>query len=129
MNNNQNVIDMLNEYVEWLYDNPDLPKVDKPLLSTYYWSDDPKEEMAVLARAGARSLMKVTKDYSSTFFRLKVEGERFKFEAVAPRENVCTRTQVGTKTVTKKELPEGVEYVEVEIEEPVYDWECSPLLS
>ena len=28
-----------------------------------------------------------------------------------------------------KELPAGVEYEEVEVERPVYEWDCDPLLA
>ena len=130
MNENQSAIDKCHEFAKWLEDNPELPKITSPAFEHYYWDAvRAKEHVAAIARAGARSLLKVTKDYSSDYFRLIIEGNHFTLRVSTERTNVCTREQVGTEMVTRSQLPEGVEYVKVEVEEPVYEWSCDPILS
>jgi hypothetical protein len=41
-------------------------------------------------------------------------------------EKVCEKKVTGTKTVVKRQLPEGVEYTEVEVEEDIVEWVCPP---
>ena len=45
--------------------------------------------------------------------------------AAVDRDAVCTKRFVGTRTVSK-DVPVGV--TTVEVEEPVYEWDCGPIL-
>ena len=128
-NPNQSVIDSCRAFASFLERYNGLPKVSVPEFCAYwYWSaDDVKEHMQDLAQAGAAHGMKVEQDYSSSFYRLYLRNEGFHFKAVCQREDICTRTEVGTETVTEERLPTGVQYETVEVERPVYEWTCDPL--
>lgn len=131
MNENQGVIDQCRAFANFLERNNELPKVDSPEFEAYYFfSDDAKHQVAAFARAGASDpdVKKVEKDYRSEYFYLRFTGS-FSFRAITQREKVCTRREVGTEMVTRKELPVGVEYEDVEVERPVYEWDCDPLLA
>lgn len=64
---------------------------------------------------------------ASTYFNVSKDfGGGVKYDATMAREEVCQRRQVGTKTVTREE---AVETRTVEVEEPVYEWDCAdPIL-
>ena len=131
MNENQEIIDQCRAFANFLERNDGLAKVDDVEFEAYYFfSEDAKEKIAALARAGMNDVHveKVEKDYGSTYFYLRFNGD-FSFKAVTQREKVCTKREVGTETVTERQLPEGVEYVDVEVERPVYEWDCDPLLA
>lgn len=131
MNSNQKVIDQCRAFANFLERNDGLPPVDEPSFEAYYFFDeDAKHLIAAFARAGASDpdVVNVTKEYGSLYFYLKMEGP-FKFKATTEREKVCTRREVGTEVVTERQLPEGVSYVDVEVERPVYEWDCDPLLA
>ena len=78
-----------------------------------------KEELARTARA----LGKCEKKLDEYSYNLVRKFGNVKFEAWSSRNVVCTRKQVGTKTVEVT-----VSVVTGTKEEPVYEWECDPLL-
>jgi hypothetical protein len=64
-------------------------------------------------------------DYSSSVtFPLTADSD-LTIRVATQRENVCRRIQTGTKLVTKP-APDAPT---IEVEEPVYEWECSPILA
>jgi len=129
MNTNQHVIDACNEMIGFLEDHTDLPNIKRPeFVVDMPWGEDAKPVLAEFARAGATSLQRVEKEYTNSLFYLTLHGESLLIQAIAWREEVCERVQVGTEKVTEKQLPEGVDYVEVEVEKPVYKWSCGSLL-
>lgn len=50
-------------------------------------------------------------------------------EVYTNRDEVCERVQVGTETVEVEEVVTPAVTKTVTVEQPVYDWECGPLLA
>jgi hypothetical protein len=92
------------------------------------FSNDP----AVLAE-----FLKAGKRYGATTFKDGLGDDWFvavlkwgpvELHINANREQVCEARQVGTKTVKQKDPAKLAEVPEVEVEVPVYEWDCKPLL-
>lgn len=87
------------------------------------------EDHAEIARAALASGAQVDKDVSETLYNLILRFGRVHAYVLAHRDDVCERVQVGTETVTEPD-PDALEAVPmVEVERPVYEWQCSPLLA
>lgn len=88
---------------------------------------DTREHAAALIKALAKSdhVIEVRKEYadSTVTFKagLKTGGVIYIYGS---RDLVCTRKQVGTRTVTKPD-PNAPQ---IEVEEPVYEWDCGSIL-
>ena len=131
VNENHEVIEQCRAFADFLERHDDLPKVSTPEFEAYFfWSDDAKANVAAFARAGMNDagVNEVEKEYSSAYFYLRLLGG-FTLRVCTDREKVCTRREVGTETVTQRQLPEGVKHVDVEVERPIYEWDCDPILS
>ncbi len=70
----------------------------------------------------ARDLGKANKVDMSSYYGLQREFGPHSVQLLINREQVCERVQTGTRTVT---VPDpDVDVPTVEIEEPVYEWQC-----
>ena len=115
-------------------DIPDDIKID---MATHLWSWDVKEGTEIPAifgnamRAALHDGADIKKDYSDGYFRCYltwgIEAPKITWKIVSSREDVCTKTVVGTKTVTKMVAPEG-DWTEQEVTEDIVEWECHSLL-
>jgi len=83
------------------------------------------EFMARVARSVPGELRKGTEN-GENYLTLRRDFGPIKLVYSAAREEVCVRRQVGTEKRTKIET---VKTREVEVEEPVYEWDCKPILS
>ena len=75
-------------------------------------------------REAIRVVGRVDKKQSGTGLRLTAEPHPDVIVLIHPPAGTCERVQVGTEKVVKREPVGEVEYREVEVEEPVYRWEC-----
>ena len=115
----------------------DLPPDIKIDMATHLWSWDVNEGTEIPAifgnamRAALHDGADIKKDYSDGYFRCYltwgVEEPKITWKIVSSREDVCTKTVVGTKTVTKMVAPEG-DWTEKEVTEDIVEWECHSLL-
>lgn len=69
----------------------------------------------------AKQLGEFKKETTESFYHLKKQFGSVCLTVSEWRTEVCTRKQIGTKTV-KKEVPIGYRTEEQEV--PVYEWEC-----
>jgi len=115
----------LHALANWLATNPHVPLPDTERLEAqvFHYEDAEEKTFAdfkAVVQAAARSETKVDDNY----YRVVVPFGEVSYEAWAPRSNVCTPRQVGTKTIPKRE------YVKVGTTEvPVYEFDCPPLLA
>lgn len=115
--------------------NPDLPPASLGYLFVFH-PHNPQEH-AHLARAALRHGAKVDKDISGEMCNLVLRWGPVGAGALAYRQEVCERVQVGTETVTREVRDEDavaaaladIPVAEVTEEVPVYEWECRPLLA
>jgi len=69
------------------------------------------------------------KTYSEGNFYARGSFAGVRVEIRALREDVCVAREVGTKTVKQRD-PEALKLVpEIEVEVPVYEYDCKPLLA
>jgi hypothetical protein len=112
----------------------DLPRWEKkPALKFYAWYEqgDRGDEQRAYLQKFSRGFGKVDKQFTEQFFHLKGEEDGFTIDAVADRDKVCKLVATGTRHVDarpERVLPETVIPAEEEHDEPVYTWECGPLL-
>lgn len=98
------------------------------------WSMWEHEEMAALARAALHGGAKVEKVISDTMYNLAVKFGPITASALAMRHQMCERVAVGSREVTEMvpdptvEVPD-VPLVEQTRTEPIYEWQCTPLLA
>lgn len=52
----------------------------------------------------------------------EINDREWRIEINIPRDVVCEKVQVGTKTVQK--MPENFVIPTIDVEEPVYEWKC-----
>lgn len=92
---------------------------------------DMAAQLAVIARATLRAGGTVDKDINESWHNLNLAFSGVKVKALAYRDEVCERVQVGTKSVTRTVPDPSVEVpmVTVTEDEPVYVWECKPILA
>ena len=108
-----------------LREHPELAEHFEMLsFSRHYFGDDAKA-LALFARIAKRYAddHKVDKDYSDKYAKVEARFGGVQIELQAYREEVCERRLVGT------EVRKVREYVEIEKEVPVYEWDCNPLLA
>ena len=115
----------------------DLPPTIQVDLSTHLWSwnvDEGTEIPAIYGKvihAALHDGADIKKDYSDGYFRCYltwgIEEPKITWKIVTSREDVCTKTVVGVKTVKKMVAPEG-DWTEQEVEEEIVEWECHSLL-
>jgi hypothetical protein len=115
-------------------DIPDDIKVD---MATHLWSWDVTDDIEIPAifgnaiRTALHDGADIRKDYSDGYFRCYltwgIEEPKITWKIVSSREDVCTKTVVGTHKVTKMVAPEG-DWTEKEVEEEIVEWECHSLL-
>lgn len=114
----------LRDLADWLEERPELPGPvggERVLVFT----QDAETFREYLGHMGA-----VEKNYSGDDYARAIK--RFgpiNYEVFTDREKVCRRVQVGTRTVAQEVPVEDVETKTVEVEEPVYEWDCSPFLA
>lgn len=89
------------------------------------------EEQAQIARAGLRHGALVVKDVWEKQHNIVLRWGLVGAAALAKRETVCERVQVGEETVTTTVPDPTVEVPLVEVTEtvPTYEWRCAPLLA
>lgn len=96
------------------------PELCPPYGETFNIFAHDREHLAEKARSFG-TCDKVEQDY--WYVLRKVFGPH-KVDLTIERECVCTKVQVGTRTVTKPD-PEAIAAVPtIEVEEPIYEWEC-----
>jgi hypothetical protein len=86
-----------------------------------YYSAHTREDMAALARA----LGYCAKETNDSFFELHSMMGHIQFRAIANRDRICTRKQVGTVHVPA--TPEQIVPARPPTEQPVYAWDCPDL--
>ena len=84
----------------------------------HYYGAHTKQEVATVARA----LGRCEKVVNDQFFELHAQIGSIKFRAIASRENVCTRREVGR--VMTPATPEVIVPAQPAGERPVYEWHC-----
>ena len=130
--------DNLRKIALFIQDNAeDLPSEIKVDMATHLWSWDVDEGTEIPAifgnamRAALRNEADIRKDYSDGYFRCYltwgIEEPKITWKIVSSREDVCTKTVVGTHMVTKMVAPEG-DWTQKEVEEEIVEWECHSLL-
>lgn len=89
------------------------------------------DAQAEIARAGLRHGAKVDKDVWEKQHNIILKWGPVHVHALANRETVCERVQVGEETVTTTVPDPTVEVPMVEVTEtvPKYEWQCRPLLA
>ena len=75
----------------------------------------------------AREMKPCEKEFSGEDFQLRKDFGPFALTVYANRDIVCEKKQVGTVTIPAR--PERVIEAVPEHEEPVYEYDCGPLLS
>lgn len=86
------------------------------------------------ATASAAAIMKAipgafTKSYSDDYLTLVGKLAGVSVEIRTMRADVCIARQVGTKAVKQRD-PEALKLVpEIEVEVPVYEYDCKPILA
>ncbi len=115
----------------------DIPDDIKVEMATHLWSWDVSDDVEVTSiigkamRAGMHDGADIRKDYSDSYFRCYLtwgfEEPKVTWKIVTGRDDVCTKTVVGTHKVMKMVAPEG-DWTETEVEEEIVEWECHSLL-
>jgi hypothetical protein len=115
----------------------DLPSDIKVDVATHLWSWDVTDDIEISTiignamRAALHDGADIKKDYSDSYFRCYltwgIEEPKITWKIVTGRDDVCTKTVVGTHKVMKMVAPEG-DWTEKEVEEEIVEWECHSLL-
>lgn len=87
---------------------------------------DSKDGLAKFAHIVGGELKK---DADDRYYRLIADRGNFSVKAVAYRNDVCERVQVGTKIEPEHVIPAQEEQIVPEREVPVYEWHCPSLLA
>lgn len=104
------------------------------LRNLYAFHVNSADDHAVVARAALASGAQVDKDVSDTQYNLVLTfGREVGAYVLANRSDVCERVRVGTETRVEhdpKDVEEALKRLpEREVEVPVYEWQCRPLLA
>jgi hypothetical protein len=112
----------LRKFADWLDDNPAvLPHL---IHGNYYLFSYSEEEFRDINRLLGTFEKKTNEREIEA---VKDFGSGMTLRHSISHERVCEKRVVGTRTVTKYELPEGapaVVYEEVEVEEEITEWVC-----
>ena len=122
----------------FIQDNADdIPDDIKIEMATHLWSWDVSDDVEITGvigkamRAGMHDGADIRKDYSDSYFRCYltwgIDEPKITWKIVTGRDDVCTKTVVGTHKVMKMVAPEGG-WTEKEVEEDIVEWECHSLL-
>ena len=87
---------------------------------------DSKEGLAEFVRIVGGHIDKTADD---DFFRLRADRGSFSVRAVAYRNQVCERVQVGTKIEPGHVIPAQAETYVADREVPIYEYRCPSILS
>lgn len=125
--------DALHEFATWLAQNAEVVEMPwRMYVDTYVYSDDttatPKERLAAIARSMGRA-DKYSEFGTFGLRRYFGENELLRYSVGTNQEDTCERKVVGTKTVTRRKLPEDFEYEQVEEEVEIVEWDCPSLLA
>ena len=112
----------LRRIADLLDEHPDLPLPYEGTDSTALWFVDSPEQLAVVSKAmgGTR-----TKKFGVDFAGLEGSIGGYRVQALVPRDQVCTRRQIGTELV---KVPDP-NAPKITVERPVYETDCAPLLA
>jgi hypothetical protein len=115
--------DSLRALADHLDKHPDLT----PSTMTWRTYTEDAEKYAMLVRQlGGTIDNPVTKTADNSYMAASRVFGAVTLEVFMPRANACERIQVGTRTEVRPILVEtGTEEVEV----PIYEWDCAPILS
>ena len=109
---------------DWVEANPNM---ELPSVTMSVYSLNSKEDAAKCLLA----MKPCKKEYSGSIFNISKEFGPLTLRYVFMRDAVCTKKQVGTKVVPERVEP-AVKAKEEEVipehEEPIYEWECEPIL-
>lgn len=107
------------------------PELNAHVDRIYGFHPKSAEAQAAIARAGLRHGAKVEKDVWEKQHNIVLKWGPVHVHALADREDVCERVQVGEETVTSTVPDPTVVVPTVEVTEtvPVYEWQCRPLLA
>jgi len=126
-NGRSQLVSGLREAAAWFEAHPEVP-IPHHVDMTIYDLGGEEAELETLGTT-ARAMGTATKVHEGEFFKLsRTFADAVTVTAVAWRKNVCQRTVVGTKTVIEQRPPDGVEMVDVEIEQEIVEWDCPPSL-
>lgn len=122
--------DGLRKVADFVEANPELAEYLRysfDMVNAY--SNDP-EVLAAFIKAGKRHGAEATKAAKGDeWFYARLRWGRVELHVNAHRNQVCEARQVGTKTVKQKDPAALAAVPEVEVEVPVYEWDCKPLLA
>lgn len=128
----QTYVKQLREMARWLEQHPNVPLGYKlPFTISIFasWCMEDEETQKQVLRRTAKAMGKGQKRYEGSYIVLEhTLPSGAKYEMNASRDETCKRKQVGTKTVTIPATPAIPAKPEKTMEEPVYVWECEPLL-
>lgn len=89
---------------------------------------DPDEFPALVRALGGKRNKKVDEATNSIDVS-RVFGPGVKLTVYLPRDENCERVQVGEQTVEREEIVTPAVTRKVTVVEPVYEWDCSPVLA
>lgn len=119
----------LRDMADWFESNPDfpVPKYTGIMVDLFDYNFVGETAVQRMANA-ARGLGRCEKCHvGDRYYVLRRHFGPHRIDVNTYSENVCSRIQVGTKTVTR---PVKLKNPEMEtVEEPVYEWHCDPLLA
>jgi hypothetical protein len=107
------------------------PQLNANLDRIYGFHPNSAEAQAAIARAGLRHGAKVDKDVWEKQHNIVLKWGPVHVHALASRETVCERVQVGEEKVTSTVPDPAVVVPTIEVTEtvPVYEWRCAPILA
>lgn len=119
----------LRQLADALEANPDMPAPWGSItLFAAHVKRDGESEIEVMARAVKAIPGRVDKGaLGDSYFSLSRNFAGLRYELLAGREEVCTRRQVGEREVIKV-VPVSDDTEEITTLEPVYEWDCDPVL-
>jgi len=125
----------IQEMAEFLRERPELPLPedlygygDEMHFSHLLWiSSD--EDLRGKMREIARAMGKAEKDFTSSYFLLRVHfSGNISYSVKAERERVCERRVIGTEKKVERVIKTPAEYEEKEVEKEIIEWDCGPIL-
>lgn len=125
-------VQSLHDLANWFEARPELGLPSTPEISFHYAGEvaginvDSREGVAAFARIAGGKLIK---DGDDSFFRLVAQVGPHRVTALAYREAVCERIQVGTKIEPAHTLPAQEETFVPEREVPMYEYHCPSILA
>lgn len=125
--------DGLRAVADMIEANPELAHILRYALTHLSEPLDDRDQMITLARIGARTTGKVTKDFTGKHASVRIAFGPVSVTGYIDREQVCERVVVGHETVIEAgpdpDAVAALPVVEREVEREIVEWRCHPLLA